>query len=65
MLYDHYATETSRHLLEFLKYILCYLLPLLKQCCRHLMTKFSTDKEQVNRVSSFKYLGVELDEKWK
>ena len=27
--------------------------------------KFSTDKEQVNRVSSFKYLGVVLDEKWK
>ena len=24
---------------------------------------FSTDNEQVNRVSSFKYLGVVLDEK--
>jgi len=27
--------------------------------------KFSTDKEQVNCASSFKYLGVVLDEKWK
>ena len=26
---------------------------------------FSADKEQVNRVSSFNYLGVVLDEKWK
>ena len=26
---------------------------------------FPPDKEQVNRVSSFNYLGVVLDEKWK
>jgi len=27
--------------------------------------QFSTDEGQINRVSSFKYLGVLLDEKWK